>query len=421
MFKLLMKKSTFWKISNNIQLRMKKNIILLLLLIFIFEELKENSKANNNINGSEFSIDKEIMSIKKKKYKKEKNDISLCMVGDLLIHKNLSNFAYNNKTKTYNYDFIFEYIEKYIKEYDMRIANDEVLIAGKNFGVRGYPRFNTPFELADSIVKAGFNIILKATNHVNDLGQKALISDLNNWKNKYPNITVTGSYLSESEYNKISYYTKNGIKIALLNYCYKSNVRLANNYTMNKNRFFKIKNDIQKAKNEGAEFIIVFPHWGTEYSLHENERQKIKAIFYFSLGVDLVIGTHPHVIQPVKYIKDDKTNRIMYIFYSIGNFINATSKRGKDIFLRFLGGMAHVIIGRNKNNKVIVKDIKFIPLITHIFEKYKKTSTFKVRDYNKSMAKQNFVGIEYDNTYSYENMIQTFKNVVHPYFLDFDY
>ena len=80
------------------------------------------------------------------------------MVGDLLIHKNLSNFAYNNKTKIYNYDFMFEYIEKYIKEYDMRIVNDEVLIAGKKFGVRGFPRFNTPFELADSIVKAGFNI-----------------------------------------------------------------------------------------------------------------------------------------------------------------------------------------------------------------------------------------------------------------------
>ena len=142
---------------------------------------------------------------------------------------------------------------------------------------------------------------------------------------------------------------------------------------------------------------------------------------FFELGVDLIIGTHPHVIQPVEYIKDDKTNRIMYIFYSIGNFINATSSRGKGVFLRFLGGMAHVIIGRNKNNKVIVKEIKFIPLITHMFEKYKKTSTFKVKDYNKTMAEKNYVGIEYDNSYSYENMIQTFIKVIDPYFLDFEY
>ena len=401
---------------------MKKILIFLLILIAIYEELKEYRKTNNKNKEIVFSMSKEnrkIRPIKKKKYKKEKDDISLCMVGDLLIHKNLSNFAYNNKTKMYNYDFMFEYIEKYIKEYDMRIVNDEVLIAGKKFGVRGFPRFNTPFELADSIVKAGFNIILKASNHVNDLGKKALISDLNNWKNKYPNITITGSYLSESDYNKISYYTKNGIKIALLNYCYGSKAKLINYYSMNK--FYKIKNDIKKAKNEGAEFIIVFPHWGTEYVLKENIRQKNRAKMFFELGVDLIIGTHPHVIQPVEYIKDDKTNRIMYIFYSIGNFINATSSRGKGVFLRFLGGMAHVIIGRNKNNKVVVKEIKFIPLITHMFEKYKKTSTFKVKDYNKTMAEKNYVGIEYDNSYSYENMIQTFIKVIDPYFLDFEY
>ena len=401
---------------------MKKILIFLLILIAIYEELKEYRKSNNKNKEIEFSMNKEnrkTRPTKKKKYKKEKDDISLCMVGDLLIHKNLSNFAYNNKTKMYNYDFMFEYIEKYIKEYDMRIVNDEVLIAGKKFGVRGFPRFNTPFELADSIVKAGFNIILKASNHVNDLGKKALISDLNNWKNKYPNITITGSYLSESDYNKISYYTKNGIKIALLNYCYGSKHKLINYYSMNK--FYKIKNDIKKAKNEGAEFIIVFPHWGTEYVLKENIRQKNRAKMFFELGVDLIIGTHPHVIQPVEYIKDDKTNRIMYIFYSIGNFINATSSRGKGVFLRFLGGMAHVIIGRNKNNKVIVKEIKFIPLITHMFEKYKKTSTFKVKDYNKTMAEKNYVGIEYDNSYSYENMIQTFIKVIDPYFLDFEY
>ena len=149
--------------------------------------------------------------------------------------------------------------------------------------------------------------------------------------------------------------------------------------------------------------------------------QKNRAKIFFELGVDLIIGTHPHVIQPIDYIKDDKTNRIMYIFYSIGNFINATSSRGKDVFLRFLGGMAHVIIGRNKNNKVVVKEIKFIPLITHMFEKYKKISTFKVKDYNKTMAEKNYVGIEYDKSYSYENMIQTFKKIIAPYFLDFEF
>ena len=404
---------------------MKKIILFLSIFIIISQEEELNEHCNTKTENKEkdFTIkkekNKEKRKIKKKQYKKDKNDISLCMVGDILIHRNLSNHAYNNETKKYNFDYMFEYIEKYIKEYDMKIANDEVLIAGKNFGVRDFPKFNTPFELADSIVKAGFNIILKATNHVNDLGEKALISDLNNWKNKYPNVIVTGSYLSENDYNKISYFIKNDIKVALLNYCYGSNVKLINNYTMNTIEINKIKNDINKAKKEGAEFIIVFPHWGKEYVLKEIKYQEYYTKIFFNLGVDLVIGTHPHVIQPLKLYYNKQSNRKMYVFYSIGNFINATALRGKNIFWRFLGGMAHVIIGRDKSNKVVVKDIKFIPLITHIFEN-KKISTFKVKDYNKTMAQNNFIEKEFDNTFSYDNMMNIFKTVISSKYLDFN-
>ena len=347
--------------------------------------------------------------------KSSSEDISICMVGDLLIHLPILNYA---KTEGYNFDFIFENMEKYIKEYDIKIINEEVLIAGTNFSIKGYPKFNSPLELADSVAKAGFNVILKSTNHVNDLGEEARLFDLNNWK-KFPNIKVTGSYQNEEEAQKITYFEIKGIKIALLNYCYGSNRLLRNSYTINKINYDKIKNDINKSKSEGADIIIVMPHWGKEYSLKTNKFQNKWSKIFFELGVDIVIGTHPHVIQPVEIIEDRDKNRKMYIFYSLGNFINSTSSRKKNVFWRFLGGMAHIIIGK-VNNKPVIKNIKFIPLITHINPENKKVTTFKVKDYSENMAKNNYVGIEYDKTFTYNNMIDVFKNTIDKDFLNFN-
>ena len=310
-------------------------------------------------------------------------------------------------------------MEKYIKEYDIKIINEEVLIAGKSYGISGFPRFNSPFELADSVVKAGFNAILKATNHINDLTEEVRLIELNNWK-KYPGIKILGSYSNQEEGERIKYFEMKGIKIALLNYCYGSNRRYNNTYAINKLNYFHIENDIKKSRAEGADLIIVLPHWGREYRLNHNKIQEKWAKFFFELGVDLIIGTHPHVIQQVEVMEDKSNNRKMYIFYSIGNFINSTASRKKNVFWRFLGGMAHIIIGR-VNNKDIIKELKFIPLITHIYEDTKKVTTFKVKDYNESMAKQNYVRVEYDKNFSYENMMNTFKLVVDKDFLDFNY
>ena len=182
------------------------------------------------------------------------NDISMCMVGDLLIHDPILNYAksemINNK---YNFDFLFENIEKYIKEYDIKIINDEVLISGPKYNITGYPRFNSPIELSDSIVKAGFNVILKATNHVNDKNEEARLADLNNWK-RFSNIKVLGSYENKDDAEKITFFEIKGVKIALLNYCYGSNRKIKKNkYIMNKLQFNKLKNDVEKSRNEGAE------------------------------------------------------------------------------------------------------------------------------------------------------------------------
>jgi len=198
-------------------------------------------------------------------------DVSICMVGDLLMHKPILDYAESQKrNNTYNFDFIFENMEKYIKEYDIKIINEEVLISGTKFNITGYPRFNSPLELADSVVKAGFNVILKATNHVNDKNEEARMADLNNWK-KFPNVKVIGSYLNEEEAKKITYFEIKGIKIALLNYSYGSNRKIIKyKYIINKIEYFKIKEDIEISRKEGADLIIVLPHWGREYTSNPN-------------------------------------------------------------------------------------------------------------------------------------------------------
>ena len=192
------------------------------------------------------------------------------------------------------------------------------------------------------------------------------------------------------------------------------------------------------------------PHWGKEYSLKTNKYHNKWSKIFFELGVDIVIGTHPHVIQPVEIIEDEDKNRKMYIFYSLRNFINllsspeiihtpryvttlsggvgsvilaqrvnSNSSRKKIVFWRFLGGMAHIIIGK-VNNKPAIKNIKFIRLITHIIPENKKVATFKVKDYSENMAKNNYVGIEYDKTFTYDNMIDVFRNAIDKDFLDFN-
>jgi len=188
---------------------------------------------------------------------------------------------------------------------------------------------------------------------------------------------------------------------------------------MNKLKYDKLKRDIEKSRKEGADLILLLPHWGKEYSLRTNKYQKKWTQIFFELGDDIVIGTHPHVIQPVEIIENEEKNRKMYIFYSLGNFINYTKSVARGVFNRFLGGMAHIIIGK-ENNKVIIKEVKFIPLITHIYPENKKITTFKVKDYNLNMADSNYVRVEKDRTFSYENMIETFKNVVDKKFLDFN-
>ena len=279
-------------------------IILIVFLCIIFNN-KNNDKEikNNKVDVKEVKNDN--------KDNKEKS-LSLVMVGDVLIHEAVYKDALKSDG-TYDFSSMFEYIKPMLKDYDLKYCNQESIIGGKNLGISGYPNFNSPDEIGEEIIDLGFNMIGLANNHAYDKGKAAINYSVNFWK-KYDVITA-GSYENVEDRDNIHIYEKNGIKYAFLAYTTSLNGnKLSDDYLVNMYDKDKVKSDIEKIKD--ADLIIVAMHWGNEYTNEPTKSQRDIASYLSSLGVNLIIGTHPHVVQPITYIGDT------LVIYSLGNFIS---------------------------------------------------------------------------------------------------
>ena len=145
----------------------------------------------------------------------------------------------------------------------------------------------------------------------------------------------------------------------------------------------KIKKDIKSAK-KNSDLVIVFTHWGTEYRYSVDASQKKWTNFFLNNGVDILIGTHPHVLEPYKMLKG-KNGRKMLVYYSLGNFVSSQKK-----VPRLLGGMAKITIAKDSKG-VYIKNYTMDPLVTHIGQKYKSYTVYKLNDYTDALAKQNYI------------------------------
>lgn len=348
----------------------------------------------------------------------EEETLSLMMVGDDLLHKPVSDSG-RKKNGKYNYDLLFEHVRQDAKAADIAMINQEVVLGGAKLGISGYPSFNGRYEVGNAIAGAGFNVVLHATNHSLDKGAAGVKNCLRFWRTKHPDIKVTGMNASAKAQNKITYIKKKGICVAILNYTYGTNgIAMPESmpYAVNLLTEKRVSRDVRKAKKK-ADFIVVCPHWGTEYKTGIDACQKKWAGYFLKLGVDLVIGTHPHVIEPVKWMQDNKGHR-MLVYYSLGNFINSTSRSGKGIARQFYGGMAKVNLKRNVAGRVVISEAKFVPLITHK-KADGKVTTYKVADYSPEMASKNRI-IHCDSGFSYQGMKQFFRKKIAGQFLEMD-
>lgn len=321
--------------------------------------------------------------------KQEFPTVTIVMVGDMLMHTAVNDSG-KQEDGSYNYDHLFTNVQTKIQEADLALVNQEVIISGRDAGLKGYPRFNSAYELGDSLVKAGFDVVLHATNHAMDMGREGLLRCVSFWEETYPWMDVVGIYDDEASAGEICIREVEGIRIAILNYTYGTNgIALPKDmpYAVDLWDEDAIRADIALAR-EQADFIIVCPHWGTEYVFEETKKQKKWAQFLADEGVDLCIGTHPHVIEPVKWVTGKDGNE-MLVYYSIGNFINATSGTASGVSSRMLGAMAQVTITMEEN-QCEIKEYDALPLVAHV-EKKGPISTYFLQDYTEELAQKHYM------------------------------
>ena len=248
-------------------------------------------------------------------------NISLLFLGDIMGHDEQIWSAENKETHTFNYDDVFRYIKDDISEADVSIANFEVTLAGPPYN--GYPTFSSPAELAVACKNAGIDIFVTANNHAADKGKNGILSTL--YRLDSIGIPHTGTF-ADPVARDILYpmiIEKNGFSIALLNYTYGTNgITVPPPVIVNMLEKNLVTADIEKAKSKNPDAIILFLHWGTEYDTIPSKSQTEMADYFFSLGVDLIIGSHPHVLQKMEWTKSDSVTAERIVVYSLGNYVS---------------------------------------------------------------------------------------------------
>lgn len=343
-------------------------------------------------------------------------ELTLIMVGDMLLHDRLEDYALKDNG-VYDYSSFFTHTKDLIEGADVALVNQEVILGGSELKISGYPRFNAPYEFGDELVEAGFDVILHATNHALDKNKAGLLNCMNYWNTNHPEIFVVGINETKEDYTNVSVYESNGFKIAILNYTYSTNGISAPDdmpYIVDMLDKEKVIADIKWAE-ENTDFTIVCPHWGTEYSLTTSSSQKNWTKIFLENGVDLVIGTHPHVIEPIEWLENEETGEKMLVYYSLGNYINWTGSTGAGCADRMVGGMAQVTLQKSEEGKVSIVEDNVTPLICHLSKEEGELSVYPLSEYSKELADENLAR-NIDSSFSYEYCVNLVNRVWGDYY-----
>src|SRR6478609_10357926 len=264
--------------------------------------------------------------------------LSLTFIGDIMQHDSQIASAYNAQSKTYDYTSCFQFIAPALRSADLTIGNLEVTLAGVPY--KGYPQFSAPDQLAYTLRDVGMDVLVTANNHCVDRGKNGLertIALLDTLGIQHTG-TFTDSISRSKTYPLI--LEKKGFRLSLLNYTYGTNgISVPRPVIVNQIDTLQIERDLIKAKSQNTDAIIVFMHWGVEYQSLPNISQKKIAEYCFKHGAKLVIGSHPHVIQPIEWRKEND----QLLAYSLGNFVSGQRDRYKNG-----GALLHVTLKKTQ-------------------------------------------------------------------------
>lgn len=355
--------------KRKIQISLWKIILVILLIISGIIIFKNRDRIDIFRKSEDINSNQTVQTGKNSNTQEDSSTtVSLVMVGDNLIHSSIYKDA-KRLAGGNGYDFkpIIEYIKEKVQNYDLAYYNQETVLGGSELGVSDYPTFNSPQEAGDAMLDAGFNIVSLATNHTMDRGEKAVLASVDYWKKHENEALVAGSYSSEEERNKVQIREKNGIKYAMLSYTYGTNgisVPKGKEYLVNvwptdlslndpakdteyQNYKEQVKKDIEAVRSQ-VDVLMVAMHWGVEYTHEPTAYEKDSAQFLADNNVDIIIGAHPHVIQPVTWIDDT------LVIYSLGNFVSAQLQDQN--YNKMVGLMTSVDINKTvENGKTSVK------------------------------------------------------------------
>lgn len=320
------------------------------------------------------------------KEEKGSSSFTFAGVGDNLIHQAIFS-QYEMGVTDYDFKEDYALMKPYIEAADLSFINQETICAGEEFGLSHYPQFNGPTQILDAVADTGFDWLAASSNHSLDKGSDALLAELNYLHENYPDISVTGAYRSEEESNQYIVREVNGIKVGLLGYTYGLNgiplpedmpwlVELINEDQIQKD---------MEALSKISDVQIVSMHWGTEYHTEIEADQQALAQKMNEWGVEVIIGTHPHVIKPAEIIQGEKQDTLCY--YSLGNFLSA-----QDTNEGMVGGMASFTLQYDfDTQETSFKDVKFTPTVMYYDPAFTTFKVMTIHDYNDDYIPTHYV------------------------------
>lgn len=393
------KKNRNNKFNININFQKKFLIFFIIILIFFIFFIIKNYYFDNNfklLSKEEYYKNEQTFNelennISPKENKTSQNNIqhdesitfNMTAIGDVLCHNTQYWDAHNKSTNEYDFSYVFEDINYYTKVSDITLASLETTFAGEDIGYSNYPRFNTPDNLAFSLKKIGVDVISLAGNHALDYGYNGLCRTIDVLDEA--DISHLGTYKTAEEQDKLLIKNVKGVRIAFINYTYGTNgipLPSGKEYCVNLINKELIKKHIEIAKQQNVDMIVACMHWGVEYQTKQNNEQEELADFLFQNGVDIIIGNHPHVLEPMEkktITLEDGTQKEVFVIYALGNF---TADQRDEITRD--SAILNLNITKKADGKILINKVDYVPIYM-----YKNTNVsihkFKILDIEKTL------------------------------------